>query len=222
MSTFDNDEITGGTIDGDDVTEVTMDGDVAWTAETVLDDFERSSPIDEYEGSGTDNWAEHTADPIEGSQSVESTSAFGYVRRADGNADTTRGNTYSWRVRPPGSGENIFLLYGVATSGNISDNNYQIELYGSGSGFVLYVNDGGTTTVIDDASVSGGYSSQDYTVEVDYPAVGSPHESRLYAEDGTLLATVSGVEDTRTGGLMGFYSGSTSGFVLDDITETLL
>lgn len=196
----------------------------------VIEDFERASPLDEY-GGNTGNFGTETTNPINGSQSLTSTSAYGQIYRTDSVGDSARGNTYSIIFEHVDSANMFFGIssQSQAFAGDIDTDCYQAYVYDSFTNDTLRLNKrvSDSQTVLDSDTSIGWTGGTVYKMEFDFGSTGETNnlELRLYEDPNgtnTLVTTLTASDDTHSGGKWFIYGGSTTGFIFDDVGETAL
>jgi len=204
---IDGSEIQEATIDAQNVTEITIDGQKVFSQDTILESFERSSPLSIYSGD-TGEIVVDTSTVFDGSKSISGTAGTGVnAEIVTQNISMSSGNVYQYRHFSPDSPEdpNGGLMFGVQGTSRLRQ--------GTGSGYklrLLNFNDtvklkkfvDGNETVLDDKNIAISHDPW-MKVNIEWNANGDINIS-VFDNNSNLLQSLSANDSTFTSGGIGW------------------
>ena len=182
-------------------------------AETVIENFNRSSPLADYNGetSGADYQIVQDSMEEGTSSSTNTLKATGdYGDIGSTNVSTPRGNEYRVRIKVGDSSTGPSLLTCVQDTTAAIDGCYWAYVNQKGGKLDLNLRENGSHTDLASASMSSLSQGTIYelAIELDSDTV----RAILYESDGTTVVTDTGSvsDSTHSGGQLGFYTGGGS------------
>jgi len=201
-TSIDGTDITGATIDGTEVQEITVDGDTVFSATDVLEDFERSNPINDYSGD-TGQYSTTSSNVFNGSTALEGTSggADEFISSTSV-ATVSQGETLNCRIRIDTNTIAAFQ-FGVQTAGNLDTYQVSVDARSGKDDMNIVHWDNGSYNKIGSVGSVGIPQDEYLRAEVTWSNSGDIDYS-LFDNSDNLLKSVSATNTDITSGGIGF------------------
>ena len=183
--------------------------------DSVVDDFERDDPLDDW-SQETDVWDVETDNPLEGEQSIETSSDSGSGSRIELSSSPIdrlpeRGDRFSYIGQTPEINDSrLNFLFGW--DGTFLDNGYDVG-YNDGNIFLRFGGDDIARTSVN----ASDYEDEAVEYEVSWTTnndeiILKTFEFNISSQErGEKLDEISGTDDNSSSGSIGFFSGGDSG-----------